>query len=451
MADTTNNPTFNDLFPAGSNKSKTKPKPPPKKSSAPRAATSGTTGRGANVGAVGPADKSSDVNTPLANAGLKKLIGIDSLTSDTNNAELRAIDLAKKAARTGDPVDINNAAKAQNDFNGLVRQWLSENNGNPYNSRSKLLNPIKNVNDIPRNLPVSGSKTNGTTGTTDIATTPGSKGFLATGDQLKNAGPEFTTRAVMQPGSTGSGYANAGPNSTAASPWVNVVGSVTKGYSTASYKETGIVKMSPDAAYNSFVKGLYTDSPDTMALIGQMNKIGINTSKMTKAEIAGVYKNALDETASAITAGASDWNVLKSIAEMAKSGKYGTGGGGGGGGSARNTTQTSYSKKVFTEDEFRTIGNAVAQNLLGRTLSNDEIAKALAAANAESAKTPGKTVTKTHYNADGTSSTSNVTSTSGFNLQNSLQKQLGQTAESQAYTTNNVFNDAMRILASRIG
>jgi hypothetical protein len=129
----------------------------------------------------------------------------------------------------------------------------------------------------------------------------------------------------------------------------------------------------------------------------------------------------------------------------------GKGGTGRGKSAPRNQTNVSYSKKVYTEDEFRTIGNAISQNLLGRLLSDSEVKKALAAANAESVKNPNKTVTKTHYNSSGTSTTSSSTTSGGFDAQASLEKKIGGTVESQAYTTNNVFNDAMRILASRIG
>lgn len=124
--------------------------------------------------------------------------------------------------------------------------------------------------------------------------------------------------------------------------------------------------------------------------------------------------------------------------------------GGGGGGTPSKTVSTQYTKKVYTEDEFVPVANSVARSLLGRMLSDDEIKRALSEANVESLKSPTKTVTTTRYKGN-TSSTSTSTTSGGFDVQGSLQKKIGETAESQAYTTNDVFNGAMRILADRIG
>jgi hypothetical protein len=201
----------------------------------------------------------------------------------------------------------------------------------------------------------------------------------------------------------------------------------------------GIVSMTPDAALSAFIKGLYTDSPDALSLVSQMNKFGIDTSKMTKSEIASYYEKALKDTATAISSGASNYNVLKSLQDLGS--KFGTNGSSGG----SSSTQTNLNKKVYSEDEFRTIGNTVAQNLLGRSLSDDEIKKALATANVESAKAPSKTV------INSTASGSTSTTSGGYDAAASLENKISQTGESQAYTTNNLFNDAMTVLSRRIG
>lgn len=279
---------------------------------------------------------------------------------------------------------------------------------------------------------------------TPVTSTTGS---VVTGDQLNNAGPEFTSGTPTMQGNSSSGYGNYQSKGTqTASPWVNVIGSVTKGYGSSSYKETGIVSMTSDAAYNSFIKGLYTKSPDVLALIDQMNKMGINTKNMSNGEIAAIYKNALDDTAQAIQSGASNYNVIQSLADMGKTGKYA-----GASGQATSSTQIRYDRKIYSQEEFAPIANQVAQSLLGRMMSEDEIKRALAEVNKQSKANPQKTVTKTRYNAAGTSTKTSSTTTGGINAQDVLQSSLGETAESQAYTTNNVFNDAMRVLANRIG
>jgi hypothetical protein len=245
------------------------------------------------------------------------------------------------------------------------------------------------------------------------------------------------------PGAVSNGYSNY--SGTAGSPFVNVPGRTFTNTPMGPNATLGIVSMTPDAALSAFIKGLYTDSPDALSLVSQMNKFGIDTSKMSKSDIAGYYEQALKDTATAITAGATGYNVLKSLQDIGTKIKTN------GNGSPRNTSNTVFSKKIYTEDEFRTIGNTVAQNLLGRSLSDDEIKKALATANTESLKNPSKTVTNTNYSGDGSSSTSNSTSSGGYNATASLENKISQTGESQAYTTNNLFNDAMTVLSRRIG
>jgi hypothetical protein len=202
--------------------------------------------------------------------------------------------------------------------------------------------------------------------------------------------------------------------------------------------------MTNDAALTRFMKSLTSNTPEAQSIVNYMIKTGAATKNTSQQDLYAIYKNALDWTAQAIASGTTNYTVNDALASYGKAVR-----GAGGGGAPRNTTSVSYNKKIYTEDEVRSIGNAVAQNLLGRMLTDEEIKQHLGEVNTESKKAPQKTVTKTHY--AGNKQTQRSVTSGGYDAQAGLEGQLSQTTESQAYTTNNLFNSAMQVLASRIG
>ena len=353
------------------------------------------------------------------------------------------------------------------------------------NAKKKADTLSKQLGALASNAPAAVLKTNtkkpsnitGPTSAPAVDFAPGSKGNLVTGTAKSNTGAAFSeaskgivlegmwgdgsTSTAPQAASGTSGYGAAGTvANTGASAFVSapILTSTTSGYLnrvngnySAVVNKTpvmGIGQMGVDTAKNRFLKDLTSNGEESRNIVNLMVKSGIIKNNASQQEISGAYNAAIDWASQVMASGNAKYTVIDAIKAI---GKSAAAGGSGGGGGSRNQTNVSYSKKIYTEDEVRNIGNTVAQNLLGRMLSDDEIKQHLAELNTESKRNAQKTVTKTHYNASGTSSTSNSTTSGGFDAQASLDKQLGQTAESQAYTTNNLFNSAMQVLASRIG
>lgn len=124
------------------------------------------------------------------------------------------------------------------------------------------------------------------------------------------------------------------------------------------------------------------------------------------------------------------------------SGSYSTSGGGGGGGGSSTTTTTSVN--ITDPQTAKALTDTIFQAALGREPTKDEYSAYVKALNAAERANPTTTTT--------TVSGSSVSSTTSGGLdslgaQRLLTKRAERTPESQAYRTNNVFNQAMEILA----
>jgi hypothetical protein len=199
-------------------------------------------------------------------------------------------------------------------------------------------------------------------------------------------------------------------------------------------------QMSTTDAANRFLKAIINNTAEGDTLKNAMIKAGIAKANMDPFALADVYATALAKTSQAINAGVTGYSVMNAFNDLGKNAKSGSG---------SSSTNVNIQKKVYTEDDVRAIGNKVAQDMFGRMLTDDEIKAAHSTLNTASAKNPTKTVIRT--TSGGSSSTSSSTTSGGVNEQELLTNQYAQTGESQAFTTNNVFDQAMRVLASRIG
>jgi hypothetical protein len=134
-------------------------------------------------------------------------------------------------------------------------------------------------------------------------------------------------------------------------------------------------------------------------------------------------------------------NVSSSGSGSGSRSSGGGGGGGGGGGAGSSYTQTSTGYDISDPETAKALTNNVMQAAMGRQATAEELTQYRNALNAAEKSHPQTTTT--HVNGMSSSSTRS----GGIDKQQVLTDKVTGTAESQAYTTSTLLNDAMQYLA----
>lgn len=188
----------------------------------------------------------------------------------------------------------------------------------------------------------------------------------------------------------------------------------------------------PDGVLKDTAIGAPKTAKSSQTKQGTLNKLSKMEDKVGKAEFAKSDSGLqLSADTAAIVAGLRSVGInptLEAIAAAQAMNAPATGSGGGGGGYAR---QASYN--VYSNEQTQSIADSVAQNLLGRALTADELTRVTQNLNIESKANPSIT-----------QSTGGMTVQSGgINEQQSVKNQLELAPEYKNYQQATTYFDAM--------
>lgn len=340
---------------------------------------------------------------------------------------------AEKYAKNPTPVNKGAYEKWKDNYSKTVTAWEQE-TGRKYTRVDVKPGSVDTATPTPT---PSDSATPTSTPTPSI-NPDGTAGPNATNTADTQA--PATTTPTTTSATTGSGYSGYGANggnaangNTAA--YVNAPTMIQHpgGYATpmgynftAGTSELGFGQVTPDQAYNDYLKSLTLGTDQAKAITDRMMKAGLVTSTMNASQMASQYQKVVAWTAQVITSGNSNYDVYKAISDLGSK----TGGG------SSTTTQRTVTK--LSASDAKTVVNNAYQQALGRDATADELATLAIDLNKQAAANPSVSTTTT---GGGSSSTNTTT---GFNSAQAALDAAKLNPEYEVYQQATTYFDAMQ-------
>lgn len=166
---------------------------------------------------------------------------------------------------------------------------------------------------------------------------------------------------------------------------------------------------------------------------------GSTTGATGVAPTSGVADPALVKLYMSMNPGVTLAQATAAVQAVTPAPTAGTGGSGGGG--PKNTVMTQRTSTTYTQQQVEGFARSVAQNALGRDLSDEEWKNLTRSVNAAERKSP--TVTRTATNYSGSSTNQKISTKGGMDEQQFVQNKLEQGDEFSAYQKATTYFDAM--------